>query len=411
VKTVAFRVRSFLKGLFRSWLREGVRWYSTTEGLVRILLEGAAVVGLLGAGLDPLQVLLLWLVLHSVAWVFLYGGHAKIRTWAKTPTQVSHLETQLGEFLRWAPNQRTFSAVVLRGSGARGTMDEYSDIDLALIQGRSILRSVLAVWALRARSAFRRVPVEAHLLDDARLVPFLAKGRPWRIISRNPASASDPTGLRGRLIVFSGIDGSGKTTVATRLVERLRSRGVRAEYFYGHRTAYRKRGTHLSFAIAFRSFWRHSGRALPDLRSHRWARGVFALMTLLDYRLVMTRLAKALRPGVTVVTDRYVADVIAFLRFLGGGFEPIEGFLLRVSLDPDATVFFDLEPRVAFGRKSEQTLEELERFEAAYRDLRQIVLMRTVDASRPVDDVVDQVMRILDEGAEVPVRVAPAQTS
>jgi len=404
---VATRLRAFVRGFGRSWLREGVKWYSITEGLARLCVEGAFVVALFGAGFALLPVVGAWLVLHTALWFFAYGGHAKLRTWAKLPSPVSRLETELGRYLAWAGRQQSFGTMVLRGSGERGDMDEYSDIDLVATAGGSVLRSVVALWGLRAGSTLRGVPVEAHLIDDARLVPFLSKGRPWRIVTA-AATVAGPIASRGRLVVFSGIDGSGKTTVAMDLVERLQEQGIRAEYFYGHRTAYRRRGTHVSFAIAFRSFWRHSHRDLGDLRRHRRARGMFALMTLLDYRLVMRRLRKVLVPGVVVVTDRYVADVLAFLRSLGGGFEPIEGLLIKVSIDPDATIFFDIDPETALRRKSEQTLEELRRFEEAYRDLRQIILMRTVDASKPVEEVVGQVLRLLEEDIRLPHAAAQA---
>jgi dTMP kinase len=369
-----------------------------TEALARIVLEGALVVGLLLLGLGPLPVLVAWIAFHTVAWLFLYGGRAKVHALRNGRSDLASLEAYLAGIRAWARRQTAFSAVFLTGSGARRTFEETSDVDLYMIPRRPVLRSIATMWALRTASVLRRVPVEAHLLDDVRYLPFRAKGRCELLsLTRDP-----PERPRGYLVAFSGIDGSGKTTVAKRVVEALRAQGVRASYFYGHRPAYRKKVQTRSFAIAFRSFWRRSGRSLTDLRRHRYARLVFGLMTLLDYRLLMGRLRRILTPGQIVIMDRYVADVIAFIRFLGGGFEPLEGFLVGESIDPDAAILFDLRPDEAYARKQENSMEDLERYHAAYERLRKVLTLRPVDASRSVDAVAEDILRLLRSEVRLP---------
>lgn len=390
--------RISFRALRKSWLREGVGWYALTEAAARLLVEGLFVVGLLALGLQPVLVLLSWIGAHTILWAFLYGGWAKVHALRNGRTDIEQLVAHLTRLRDWAYRQKGFAAILLAGSGARRVFDDNSDIDLYLVPRRPAVRSIVSLWALRAASVLRRVPVEAHLLDDGRYVPFRAKGRCEVLgLMHGPHE-----GARGYLVTFSGIDGSGKTTVAKRVVAELQARGVDATYFYGHRPAYRKRVQTRSFAIAFRSIWRRSGRSLTDLRRHRYARFVFGFMTLLDYRLLMGKLRGVLRPGRVVITDRYVADVIAFLRFLGDGFEPLEGLLTSESIDPDAAILFDLTPDQAYARKQEDSLEDLHRFHAAYERTRRILTLRPVDASRAVDEVTEDVLRLLRSELRLP---------
>lgn len=384
--------------LLSSWAIQYLGWFSITEVVARIALEGGFLVLLTALGFPPLSILVGWIIFHTLAWVLIYGGFAKVWGVFGVRTTMDRLRAHLEDVTRWAERQRGFKAVYVRGSAASGEWNELSDVDILVVPQRHSLRAILSLWAVRARSAVRVLPLEAWWIDDDRYVPFRCEGAAWRPLYRRP----EPTGAldrrlarRGILVTLSGMDGSGKTTAARHLVSVLESRGYAADYFYGHRISYQAGGTHVSFAIGLRFFWRHVGRSLVELDRHPRVKALFDALTLLDYLLVLRRLSAILAPGKIVITDRYVADAIAYLRFLGATRRSIEGLMVGASVEPDLSFLFDIDPGTAFGRKQEQTLEELYRFAEAYADLRGLLRFVCIDARDNMDGVRRQLERAL----------------
>lgn len=182
--------------------------------------------------------------------------------------------------------------------------------------------------------------------------------------------------------------------MAKQLVAGLKGRGLDATYFYGHRLTYLRGGTRKSLAIAFKSFWRHMGRALTELERHRLAKALFDLATTLDYIFVLWRLGILRRRHRIVVVDRYVADVIAYLRFLGPS-RLAEPALIGISFVPDLPILFDIPPSDALARKQEQTLAELQRYAKAYESLRERLGLIAINARPSADEVLAHIEQML----------------
>ncbi|GEM_PF-2766358 len=382
-----------------AWTMQYMGWFSLREAGARILLEATVTAAFLIIGFAPLVVLLGMLVVHTILWFVFYGGFAKLWGLLAVSTDLPHLEGYLQDLHAWARRQRTFRSIFIRGSAASGEWNELSDIDLLLVPGRASVLAIPRLWALRAASLLRRLPLEAWWMDQERYVRYRVQGASWRPLferSEPPRVLADRLRSRGVLITLSGMDGSGKTTAADRLVADLRARGFNTAYFYGHRLSYQEEGEHLSVAIAFRSFWRHVGRDLPELERHPFAKAVFDLCTLVDYLRVRWRLSSVLKPGTIVVTDRYVADVVAFLRFLGPVRGSVEGLLVGTSIEPDISFFFQIDPEVAFSRKQEQTLDELRRFAEAYSGLEDVLGLERVRAGGLVEEVQSELRTSLE---------------
>jgi len=202
---------------------------------------------------------------------------------------------------------------------------------------------------------------------------------------------------RGLLVTITGLDGSGKTTAAKRLVNALRARGHRAAYFYAHRPSYHKeKKAQGSFSIAFKGVWRRVGHAPEELGHHPWLKVLLDFATFLDHLVVLARLSVQRQPGTLLIVDRYVPDVIAYLRFLGPTSPAVERLIERVSADPDVAVFFDIDPESAYARKQEQTLGELERFARIYEDLRRSFPFVPIDARPPINEVLEALQAVLE---------------
>jgi dTMP kinase len=366
--------------------------------MARVFLELAVVVALALVGWDLLGIFLGWLAFHTAAWLLLYGGFLKIWVLTGASIDVARLRGHLDRVLRAVSRHPSFRVVFLRGSCARGEMTGTSDIDICAVPEPGVkahIRGILFWWALRLGSVVRRFPLEARWIDAERYVPFhVIDETPLFLKSPVPRSTSwDPS--RPTLIALSGMDGSGKTTAAGSLVASLRSEGLDATSFYGHRR-HGGAGTGPSAALAFESVWKRVAGKMERLRVHPLAKALYDLATFADYVLVLHRLSKALAPGRVVVVDRYLADVIAYLRVRGALRTTIEGLLVAVAPEPDAAFLLELTPEAARSRKAEWPLEKLEQFDRAYRDLKTLLRLTPIDANGSPEQVVSQIRSRLD---------------
>ena len=398
-----------LRKLAKSWLVQNLGWCALVEAGARAMLEGAFCFGVLFLTFSPAVVLFGWLGLHTVTWLLLYGGYSRIRVVLGISADVARLARYLERASRRVARQDAFLRTLLRGSAARGELSERSDIDILFVPKPTLrckLRGVLFLWRLRAESVLERVPLQARWLDYERYVPFNVVGESPVDLRKPDLSVGWPARLaaHGLLISFSGIDGSGKTTVANRLQRALREKGFDTAYFYGHRQAWYARGRRpqLSLAIVFETLWENMGREFEELRRHPGMKFIYDLANLVDYIPVNWRLARLLRPNTVVVTDRYVPDVLAYLKAWGPMHDSVETLLLRMCPEADVSILFEVDPQEALRRKSDWTLARLERFVEKYSVLRRLFAMVAVDAHRTPEQVASEVMGALEDRLGLP---------
>lgn len=386
-------------------------WYALTEVAARILLEAGLVFFLLIIGLSPIATLLVWIVFHTAAWLLMYGGFMIVWKTLRMSQDLTRLQTNMDRICHTVSQKGFLKIALIRGSAARGELSESSDIDILAVPERGLIRKTKAVafwWKLRAESALRLIPIEARWVDHERFVPYHIAGEVPRFLIRRsepPPSPEDRFATRGLLISFSGLDGSGKTTIARMLELALRDRGLDSVRFWAHRQAWFKPkvGPDFGLAVIFESLWKRIGQRLADLARYPRVKFLYDLCTLLDYAYVQWRLVLLSRPRRVVICDRYVADVISYLKSWGPVKITVEGLLVGMSREPDVAVFFALPPSVARQRKQENSLDQLERFAREYEALRDIIHFDSVNASPSVDEVYDEVCRVLVERLRLPL--------
>ena len=144
-------------------------------------------------------------------------------------------------------------------------------------------------------------------------------------------------GARGRLLVFEGAEGVGKTTQVARLVARLSSTGVACE-------AYREPGgTPLGDAV----------RALVLTPGHAVTPRAEALLFMAARAQLVAQIRERLDAGVTVVLDRFFLSTYAY-QIAGRGL-PADGVraanaLATGGLVPDLTILLVADPAEARAR-------------------------------------------------------------
>ena len=186
--------------------------------------------------------------------------------------------------------------------------------------------------------------------------------------------------MRGLLVVFEGLDQSGKQTQAERLRDRLVAAGrtVRLLSFPSY-------DTHIGGEI---------GRALKGERDY--AADTMQLLYVANRFEWKPEIERELAKGTVVVCDRYLASSVAYGEAFG-----LDGpWLLEIQRylpQPDLTVLLDIEPQVSASRKTadrdkyERDLALLGRVRESY--LRQASSPRwlRLDAGRDRDVVAAEV--------------------
>ncbi|WP_051485916.1 dTMP kinase [Nocardioides sp. J54] len=191
------------------------------------------------------------------------------------------------------------------------------------------------------------------------------------------------------LVAIVGIDGSGKTTAARELARRLQASGQRARYFEnaGGRPPMN---------------WLARRRGHADAADWLGAERLQAVEQ--RVRHVLMRLASgwAALPGRRVaVLDRWTLCQYVAQRARRSGGEAAARRRYRRLPVPDLLVFLDVAPAVARERlelrgKDVDELAWLEACDAAYRSLPEWTSMTVVDADRPADRVVDDLVSLLE---------------
>ena len=161
--------------------------------------------------------------------------------------------------------------------------------------------------------------------------------------------------MRGLLVVFEGLDQSGKQTQAERLRDRLVAAGrtVRLLSFPSYET-------HLGAEI---------GRALKGERDY--AADTMQLLYVANRFEWKPEIERELGQGTVVVCDRYLASSVAYGEAFGLDARWLTD-IQRYLPQPDVTVLLDIDPQVSASRKTahrdkyERDLSLLSRVRASY---------------------------------------------
>jgi dTMP kinase len=210
---------------------------------------------------------------------------------------------------------------------------------------------------------------------------------------------ASPAGMpeRGRLITIEGLDGAGKTTVATALVAHLAGRGVDVKVL-------REPGG-VPAAERIRAL-------VKDPEARIGSRAEALLYAAARAQLVEEAIEPLLAGGTWIVLDRFVDSSLAYQgvgRALGvAEVRDVNSFATR-GLRPDRTLLLEIDP--ALGRARTASRGELadrlelegddffERVATAYRLLadEDPDRFRTIDATQPQAAVLDAAVEAIDD--------------
>jgi len=189
---------------------------------------------------------------------------------------------------------------------------------------------------------------------------------------------------KGLFICVEGLDASGKTTHAHRLVRNLRRKGFDVVY-----TTEPSRGEIGKF---IRAYILQRKRRVPSV--------VEALLFAVDrVDHVEKEIKPALEGGKIVVSDRYVYSSLAYQGAAGLDLKWIEG-INRLALPPDLAIYIDVPPEVVVKRirREKSVMERLEtqrRVREVYMKFVEKGKLVSVDGNRRKDEVARDILAVV----------------
>lgn len=212
---------------------------------------------------------------------------------------------------------------------------------------------------------------------------------------------------KGFFICFTGIDGSGKTTLSKELVSLLRTNGIKSLYIHNRYVPLILRpfmiGARALFVRkkdAFKDYRGYSDTKKGALDRHPFLSSLFINMLLFDYFLqILFKIKFPLMRDKNIVCDRYIFDTITTdlavdLKYSDEKVKAMLKKLFYLIPKPDMVFLVDISEEIAFRRKDDvPSIDYL-------RDRRKIYLrmgkeygMTILDGSKDLEELRTMVQR------------------
>ena len=189
--------------------------------------------------------------------------------------------------------------------------------------------------------------------------------------------------MKGKFITFEGIDGSGKTTIANLLYERLKKE---------HEVVLTSEPT---------KSW--LGKAVRKAISENRDAVTIALLFVADRNEHVKEIKKWLREGKIIICDRYIDSTFAYQKeHLKGIIEKPVQWLKNLHtnfLIPHLTFLFKIDVEKALKRKNKRTIYEskefLERVQKNYIEMAEEKRFVIINADRKKEDILEECLSII----------------
>lgn len=187
-------------------------------------------------------------------------------------------------------------------------------------------------------------------------------------------------------IVIEGIDGAGKTTVAKKIVEELKTMGFKAEYTY--------EPTSSPFSQALKQYIEIYNVIEPEIETL-----AMALDRLYHVKKIIIPL---LKKCFIVVSDRYLYSSIAYQGAQGVDLEWINS-VNKYAVKPDIAIYLRVPLNIALERIKLKNskwsyFENIDRLKKAQEIYEKLVLsgeLISIDATRRINEVVKDVLNLI----------------
>lgn len=204
-----------------------------------------------------------------------------------------------------------------------------------------------------------------------------------------------------KLICFTGMDGSGKTTLAKYLVEVMSQEGSQYKYVYGRLEPFilktfimMGRKIFLKGKDMFEDYREYSNTKRDAIKQHPFLFAFYKYLLLFDYSLqLLFRVRLPLMLGKNIICDRYVYDTVITdlsvdMNLSSSEIRKLIRRFFYLAPKPDLAFLIDLSEEIAFQRKNDTpSIEYLKERRMIYLDVEREEGMVVLDGSRSLDEL------------------------
>jgi len=209
------------------------------------------------------------------------------------------------------------------------------------------------------------------------------------------------SGRKAKLICFTGVDGSGKTTLAKELVKIMNEKEVQYKYVYGRLEPFILKpfimiGRKVFFGgkDIFKDYKGYSSRKRGVIERHSFLFTIYRYILLSDYLMqLLFKVKIPLMLGKNIVCDRYVYDTVITdlsvdMNLSSSEIRKLIRRFFYLSPKPDLAFLIDLPEEIAFQRKNDTpSIEYLKERRMIYLDVGREEGMVVLDGSRSLDEL------------------------
>ena len=216
---------------------------------------------------------------------------------------------------------------------------------------------------------------------------------------------------KGFLICFTGIDGSGKTTLSKALVEALNKNGVKCMYVYGRLEPFILkplimigRKLFLRGKDMFKEYVEYSNTKREVMKRNSFLSWIYKNILLFDYSLqLLFKVRLPLMLGKNIVCDRYVYDTVITdlsvdMYYSTSEIRDLIKRFFYIIPTPDLVFLIDLPEEIAFQRKNDTpSIEYLREIRNIYFDVGKEEGMVILDGSKNLNEIQHRAVEVVQE--------------
>jgi len=205
----------------------------------------------------------------------------------------------------------------------------------------------------------------------------------------------------GFLICFTGIDGSGKTTLSKELVKLLNENGVKCRYVYGRLNPLILKPFILIGELVFlhkkdifKNYSEYTNTKRKAIEKHSFLSSVYQQILLFDYGIqIFFKVKLPLIFGKNIICDRYVYDTVITdlsvdMNYSKEKVMKLLNNLLRFFPEPDIAFLIDIPEEIAYQRKNDTpTIKYLKERRKMYLDVGKEYRMVILDGSKKLEEL------------------------
>lgn len=219
---------------------------------------------------------------------------------------------------------------------------------------------------------------------------------------------------KGFLICFTGIDGTGKTTLSKALVESLNKKGVKCKYVYAREKPFILKPFMLVGNSVFlrgmgisKNYSEYSNTKRKAVEKHSFLSRVYQQILLFDYILqIFFKVKLPLMVGKNIVCDRYVYDtVINDIPRSDDSIGNIRRLLkkcFRIAPKPDIAFLIDLPEEIAYQRKNDTpSIGYLKERRKVYLEVGKEYGMIILDGSKSLEELKNSIQKEVFEKVKI----------